>query len=680
MTLDGYGGLHTFGGLSLNTAGAGYWNGWDIVRAVSVRADGSGGWQLDGYGGIHAFGAAPRIATPAYWGWDIARAFVVTSRDSNGLLDGRQGYLLDGYGGLHPWGGAPALPAPPYPGRDVVRGLEIHYDVNQRPDGGWTLDTRGRISPFGAAPALPISLPNAPVFQQLHGGAGAGYVVARYGVITTYGSGISPYWTGYSDWGSWDILRDIVLVNPTNPAPSAQPSSSSARAAYNSWSNPHGGVILDGYGGLHPFGGMPLDTTGMAYFRNWDVVRALSLRPDGTGGWTLDGYGGIHAFGRAPGIATPAYWGWDIARAFVVTSRDADGIPDGRQGYLLDGYGGLHPWGGAPSLGGTPRSGVELWQGLEIHYNGNGVPDGGWELDRYGRVAAFGAAPALNIAGQPTAPILQQLHGTASAGYTVAKWGALTTYGAGISPWWGGYSDWGAWDILRDVVLVNANDPNPAREPMSSDAVNRVAGANNLNYTMADPLIAQSHNLDCESAALRMALLAKGVDQSENWILGQMGADLRKAVVDQYGDVLQWGDPYQTFIGNVNGLDYNASGYGVYYPPIAAAGFKAGRLTDGHEGWTPHDLYVEVAAGNPVVVWVPVYGYWSSTTMKYWTAWDGRPIRYTLVEHAMTLIGVNSAAGTVTLNDPNRGFVRTVSMASFEAAFAKFNNMAVIVH
>ena len=176
-----------------------------------------------------------------------------------------------------------------------------------------------------------------------------------------------------------------------------------------------------------------------------------------------------------------------------------------------------------------------------------------------------------------------------------------------------------------------------------------------------------------------MALLAKGVDRSENWILAQMGADLRRAVMDQFGDVLRWGDPYATFVGNVNGLEYNGTGYGVYYPPIAMAAGRAGRSTLAKEGWNPHDLYVEVASGNPAVVWVPVYGYWQ-TAMRTWTAWDGRQIRYTLVEHAMTLIGVNAAARTVTLNDPNRGYVRTVSMTDFEAAFAKFNNMAVVVY
>jgi uncharacterized protein YvpB len=364
----------------------------------------------------------------------------------------------------------------------------------------------------------------------------------------------------------------------------------------------------------------------------------------------------------------------------VVTSRDSDGQLDGRQGYLMDGWGGLHPWGGAPALTGYPFTPYQdVARGLEIHYAANGTPDGGWEMDRGGTITAFGAASPLAITGLPASPVMQQLHATAGGGYALAKWGSITTYGS-ISPYWLAYGDWGGWDILRDLVLVDPTNPSPSAQPVSGAAAGRLSGAVNLQYTISDRLIAQSHNLDCESAALRMALFVPGTDASENWILAQMGADLRPAVVDAFGDVLQWGDPYQTFVGNVNGLDYNATGYGVYYPPIAMAAGRAGRSTLAKEGWSPHDLYVEVASGNPAVVWVPVYGYWQGATMRYWTAWDGRQIRYTLVEHAMTLIGVNAAAGTVTLNDPNRGFVRTVSMTDFEAAFAKFNNMAVVVY
>src|SRR6266702_3067569 len=338
-----YGGLHPFGGLALNKTGAPYWNGIDIARAVSLREDGSGGWILDGYGGIHAFGSAAPIKTPGYWnGWAIARAFVVTSRDANGVLDGRQGYLLDGYGGLWPWGGAPALSAP-YVGRDVARGLEIHYDANARPDGGWSMDWRGRVTAFGAAQPLPSSgLPPAPIFRQLHGSANGGYVVARWGVVTTYGAGVSPYWSGYYDWGVMD------------------------------------------------------------------------------------------AFGAARPITSPGYWpNWYIARAMVMTSRDGDGQLDGRQGYLMDGWGCLHSWGGAPALVGNPYTPYQdLARGLEIHFAPNGAPDGGWEMDRSGKVTAFGAAPALAIPGVPAGPVMQQLHATAGGGFALAKWGSITTYGS----------------------------------------------------------------------------------------------------------------------------------------------------------------------------------------------------------------------------------------------------------
>src|SRR5205823_7655765 len=136
--------------------------------------------------------------------------------------------------------------------------------------------------------------------------ATGGYVVAQYGVVTTYGSGISPYWNGYFDWGAWQILRDIVLVNPTNPTPSAQPSSAAAVATYQSWLRPHGGVILDGYGGLHAFGGMLLNFAFAPYWNGWDIARAVVVRADGLGGWTLDAWGGIHAWGAAAGIAQPA--------------------------------------------------------------------------------------------------------------------------------------------------------------------------------------------------------------------------------------------------------------------------------------------------------------------------------------------------------------------------------------
>ena len=79
--LDGWGGLHPFAIGNHPTppaASAGYWNGWDIARGVSIMPDGTGGYVLDGFGGLHPFAIGNHPLPPAtsagYWnGWDIAR-------------------------------------------------------------------------------------------------------------------------------------------------------------------------------------------------------------------------------------------------------------------------------------------------------------------------------------------------------------------------------------------------------------------------------------------------------------------------------------------------------------------------------------------------------------------------------------------------------------------------------
>jgi len=110
---------------------------------------------------------------------------------------------------------------------------------------------------------------------------------------------------GNSYWG-WDIARKVVIF----------PDGS-------------GGYVLDGFGGLHPFGingAPPVAATSVAatsYWPGWDIAPDIVLTP-GNGnhsGYVLDGYGGLHPFhpttdgSTMPGAITSAYWGWDIARA-----------------------------------------------------------------------------------------------------------------------------------------------------------------------------------------------------------------------------------------------------------------------------------------------------------------------------------------------------------------------------
>src|SRR5689334_12456276 len=101
------------------------------------------------------------------------------------------------------------------------------------------------------------------------------------------------------------VIASLLSLSPPTPA----------RAA----TGMTGGVTLDGYGGLHPFGGLNLNTNGASNWPNWDIARAAVIRQDGSGGWVLDGWGGVHSFGIAPAVITPAYWkDWDVARDLVV--------------------------------------------------------------------------------------------------------------------------------------------------------------------------------------------------------------------------------------------------------------------------------------------------------------------------------------------------------------------------
>ncbi len=79
-------------------------------------------------------------------------------------------------------------------------------------------------------------------------------------------------------------------------------------------STPAGGVVMDGFGGLHPFGNKPSPTGGATYWPGWSIARSVGLTPDGSGGYTLDGFGGVHSFGNAGTAGPSGYWpGWDIA-------------------------------------------------------------------------------------------------------------------------------------------------------------------------------------------------------------------------------------------------------------------------------------------------------------------------------------------------------------------------------
>ncbi|TMC84282.1 MAG: hypothetical protein E6J08_00350 [Chloroflexi bacterium] len=190
----------------------------------------------------------------------------------------------------------------------------------------------------------------------------------------------------------------------------------------------------------------------------------------------------------------------------------------------------------------------------------------------------------------------------------------------------------------------------------------------------------QEHNLTCEAAALRMALSYYGIAAGELTLLDYMTRDPRPAQFDAQGRLRTWGDPAQGFVGNPDGRIQRYTGYGVYYQPIVRAielaGASAVEAGSGLYGAPvpPGDVYRAVLDGRPAVAWIS--NTYHRVPLQQYTAYDGATVRYTLTEHAVTIIGVRPDA--VLIDDPwfGRGWH---SKSEFESAYATFADMAVII-
>lgn len=195
------------------------------------------------------------------------------------------------------------------------------------------------------------------------------------------------------------------------------------------------------------------------------------------------------------------------------------------------------------------------------------------------------------------------------------------------------------------------------------------------SFTTAQPQVRlaiaidlQDRALSCEAAALKMALAGKGVFVSESAIMDKVGYD----PTPHSGDT--WGDPYQAFVGSIDGRQ-NTTGYGVYWDPIARAG-DAWRPSEAFTGWTTAQVAAEIAKGNPVVLWGVIGGYedsWSTPGGKFIYAWKG--------EHTRTVIGFDGPADNPTkfvINDPYAGRI-TWTRSQLEANWGVFGNAGVVV-
>jgi uncharacterized protein YvpB len=225
-------------------------------------------------------------------------------------------------------------------------------------------------------------------------------------------------------------------------------------------------------------------------------------------------------------------------------------------------------------------------------------------------------------------------------------------------------------------AALPTNAPGLSSSPTAATTSSRIAtdaGSVSLNA----PIIKQDLALDCESAALEVALAIQGIHENQDQIYQSLPQDSRPVQLGPDGYPERWGDPYADFVGDVNGYEPSYTGYGVYYPPILAAAQRYGATAQGGLGWTVPEIVQQLREGNSVVVWLT--SDFKAHTPRYWTAWDGRRIPWAVGEHAVPVIGYDPVANTVTVVDVLYGVERTLTTSAFAAAMTTFGGMAIAV-
>jgi uncharacterized protein YvpB/nitrogen fixation protein FixH len=115
---------------------------------------------------------------------------------------------------------------------------------------------------------------------------------------------------------------------------------------------------------------------------------------------------------------------------------------------------------------------------------------------------------------------------------------------------------------------------------------------------LAVPGYKQQYILSCEESALRMALAYRGIMVSDMDVLQAENYDPQP----RNTTTNTWQNPYETFVGNVNGTE-DVTGWGAYGSAIAAAADKLGGNASYISGITVQQVSNAVHSNDPVVLW-----------------------------------------------------------------------------
>lgn len=183
------------------------------------------------------------------------------------------------------------------------------------------------------------------------------------------------------------------------------------------------------------------------------------------------------------------------------------------------------------------------------------------------------------------------------------------------------------------------------------------------------PSYLQQHTLSCEVSSLRMALAYKGITKSEDELLAQVGVDNTPHIDGT------WGNPYEHFVGNVNGNQLR-DGYGVYWDPIERVAKMYGNAQAFQNG-SISLLTSNIQKGNPVIVWV----YSESGAPTHWKTPSGIDVFAVAGEHTVVVVGYVGPADNPTEIIVNDSLVGQSywPRSFFDHKWATFSQAGVII-
>ncbi|MED2846529.1 C39 family peptidase [Bacillus toyonensis] len=165
------------------------------------------------------------------------------------------------------------------------------------------------------------------------------------------------------------------------------------------------------------------------------------------------------------------------------------------------------------------------------------------------------------------------------------------------------------------------------------------------------PLISQKPELKygCEVTSLAMVLQYAGIKVNKMQLANSIKKDNSPLSMNKNGDIIQWGNPKEGFVGDITG---KTKGYAVYVQPLQELMERyLPNRTVNLTGKAFNDVLAQIKMDKPVVVW---------TTGDYkvpdrWESWKhgNKQITAPLDLHAVVLIGFED--GHIYINDPLSG-------------------------